>query len=81
MSQDWSAFLMVLMTIVGKYRDDFADLGSVQLMFVERHVPYSLSFSSTENEIEWLKTVSLLSCSPDASHPVQDAQSFTSIGQ
>lgn len=51
MSQDWSAF-SVLMTIIGKYHDDFADLGSVQLMFVERHVPYSLSFSSTENGIE-----------------------------
>lgn len=81
MSQDWSAFL-VLMTMVGKYHDDFADLGSVQLMFAERHVTLNLCPSEAQRmKLNEQQLFPLRPCSPDASHLVQDSQSFPFVGQ
>lgn len=71
MSQDWSAF-SVLMTSVGKYHGDFADLGSVQLSLQKDPFPILCPSEAQRMKLNEQKLFTLLSCSPDASHPVQD---------
>lgn len=80
MSQDRSAFL-VLMTIVGKYHGDFADLGSVQLSLQKDSFLILCPSEAQRMKLTEQKQFPLLSCSPDASHPVQDTQPFPFVGQ